>query len=460
MIKHLLFYIIIFNAIIGCKSDKDSHTFFGGKIINPKTNHVILYAMDKVIDTLFLDNNNRFLGRFKNISEGLYYFVHGIENQYIYLEPKDSLMLRLNTWDFDESLVFAGKGAERNNILIDCFLEDEKDNKVFYKLNHLEPREFKEKTDSILFLKDITYKEYITEHPDETSGFNTVLNVALTYPIYARIERYPIVHLKYSNKKDFHDLDETFFKHRKVVNINKDSLMYYPPYTQYVRNYLYNSTYSLGHKPMANEYSSDFTKDLLNTIDTKISSKKSKNAFLKQTVIGHFYRKSSCDVNKDAFNTYFELSTSDEDKNHVRLLLTDNKAVHKGKKINNFQVYDFNERKQSIHKIIKNKNSFLFFWNPEYVSPMYISSRMNYLSKKFPDIQFIQIKIDGNSKNRIHKLDIKNQFYIDATSEANNFLTSKMPRSIIIDKKGIVQNGYASISSRKIYNQLKELISE
>ena len=457
MTKYLLTYIVIFYTLLGCKSEKDSHTYFGGKIINPKTNNVILYAMDKVIDTLFLDSENRFLGKFENAKEGLYYFVHGIENQYIYLEPKDSLMLRLNTWDFDESLVFAGKGAERNNILIDCFLENEKDNKMFYKLNHLEPKSFKTKIDSILFLRGITFKEYVNEHPEETSGFNNVLKVALTHPIYARIERYPIVHLKYSNKKDFHNFDESFFNHREKVSIDKDSLMYYPPYTQYVRNYLYNSTYSLGHKPMTNEYSSDFTKDLLKTIDKKISSKKSKNAFLKQTVIGHFYRKSSCDVNTDAFNTYFELSTDKIDKSHVRQLLVDNNAVHKGKNIINFEVYNLNNSKQHIHNIIKNKNSFLFFWNPEYVSTMYISSRMKYLSEKFPEVQFIQIKIDGNSEDRIHKLDIKNQFYIDAKSEANNFLTSKMPRSIIVDKNGVVQNGYASISSRKIYSQLKEL---
>ena len=72
----------------------------------------------------------------------MYYFRHGNENQYIYLEPQDSLMLRLNTWDFDESIVFAGKGAERNNILIDCFLQEERDNKMFYELNQLTPDNF------------------------------------------------------------------------------------------------------------------------------------------------------------------------------------------------------------------------------------------------------------------------------------------------------------------------------
>lgn len=457
MLKYTVIFISVFTTLVSCNHSKDVHTYFGGKIINPKNNYVILYAMDNVIDTLFLDKNNRFLGKYNHVNEGLYYFEHGIENQYIYLEPNDSLMLRLNTWDFDESLVFAGKGAERNNILIDCFLENEKQNKMFYHFNKLEPNAFQKKIDSLLFLKKITYTDYITDHPEETSGFKNVFNVALNYPIYARVERYPIVHSKFSENKQFHQLEKSFYRHRTKVTINNDSLMYYPPYSRFLRNYLYNEAYSLGHKPMINEYSSEFTIDLLKTIDKKISSKKSKNAFLKQTVIGHFYRKSSCNVNKDAFDAYLDISTNQEDKDHITKLLSDSKSIHKNKLMTNFELYDFTNGKHKIHEVIKNKNTFLFFWNPEYITPAYVASRMNYFSREFPDVNFLQVRIDGNSKNRIHNLDIKNQFYLDAKSDANLFLTSKMPRSILINKEGIVKNGFASISSRKIYNQLKEL---
>ena len=460
MIKHLLYLILLLVAstFISCDSNsKNTATYFGGKIINPKSNFVVLYSMDKVIDTMFLGKDNKFIGKLDNTTEGLYYFVHGNENQYIYLEPKDSLMLRLNTWDFDESLVFAGKGAERNNILIDCFLEEEKDNKIFYKLNQLDPNKFSKRVDTLLFLKNKTYKDYVLNHPEETNGFNHVLKVALTYPIFARIERYPIAHVKYSNKTEFNNIDNSFYKHRASVNINSDSLMYYPPYSQYVRNFLYNATYSLGHKPMTNEYSSDFTVDLLKTIDKNIKSTATKNAFLKQTVIGHFYRKSSCNVNKDAFSTYFEISKNTKDKDHVRQLLLDSKALHKGKEITDFIINDFNNGEHSIKSITKNKNSFLLFWNPEYISPMYISSRINYLSQKFPDIHFFQIKIDGSINDRIHKLDIKNQFFITSKSNANNFLTSKMPRAVIMNSKGIITNGFASVSSKKIHAELKAL---
>ena len=460
MIKYLFNFILFFSIILftSCNSTpKNTDTYFGGKIINPKSNFVVLFSMDKVIDTMYLEKDNRFIGKLNVINEGLYYFVHGDENQYIYIEPQDSLMLRLNTWDFDESIVFAGKGAERNNILIDCFLEEEKDNKMFYQLNELEPKAFYLKIDSLISLKKQTYQKYILNHPDETNGFNRILKIALTYPFYGRIERYPMAHVKRSNKSDFNTMPPLFYRHRKLVNTNNDSLMYYPPYSKYVRNFLYNTTYSLGHKPMPHEYTSDFTIDLLNTINNNIQSETSKNAFLKQTVIGHFYKKSSCAINKDAFDAYLAISTSKKDKKQVKQLLSDCKALYKGQKITDFIINDLNNGEHSVKKLIKNKNSFLFFWNPEYVSPNYLSSRINYLARKFPNINFIQIKIDGNNKHRIHKIDIKNQFFITPKSNANKFLTSKMPRSILINKKGIITNGFASISSKKLALELKKL---
>jgi hypothetical protein len=164
MMKKIIYFLtlLLLMALIGCDSSKkETLTYFGGKIINPKSKYVVLFSLDKVVDTFYLDTENKFLGKLKNANEGLYYFFHGDENQYIYLEPKDSLMLRLNTWDFDESLVFAGEGAERNNILIDCFLEDEKERKAFYDFNKLEPTAFKNKVSYLEKQKLGTYNYYL-----------------------------------------------------------------------------------------------------------------------------------------------------------------------------------------------------------------------------------------------------------------------------------------------------------
>ncbi|WP_397446689.1 TlpA family protein disulfide reductase [Polaribacter sp. R77954] len=454
----LLFKISLFFFLISCNSSKKNNkTFFGGKIINPKSNEVILYSMEKVIDTFFLDTKNRFIGKIENANEGLYHFSHGDENQYVYIEPEDSLMLRLNTWDFDESLVFAGKGAERNNILIDCFLENENDGKLFYRYNKLPPNDFTNKVDSLLSVKMDTYNDYLKNHPNETLGYREILKTALTYPIYARLERYPYINAKYTKDGNFPELSEAFYTYRKSISINKDSLMYFPPYSRFIRNYLYNETYALGHPPMKTEYSAKFTIDLLKTIDKNITAEKTKNAILRQTIISHFFNKSSCNLDNESFSTFFKLSTNKKDKELITSLVNDVKSVPTHKRLPNFKVTNYNNTTHEIAEIIKNKNTFLFFWSPEYVSQPYIIKRIKYLSNNYPNINFIQVKIDGVQGDRIQKIDIKNQYYLKSDSDAHQFLSSKMPRSILVNKQGKVVNAYATISSRNLNPFLKEL---
>ncbi|WP_439128258.1 hypothetical protein [Polaribacter sp.] len=460
MIKKIFKYIPLLILVLTAScadSNKNKATFFGGKIINPKTKYVVLFAMDKVIDTILLDNKNKFLGKFNSLNEGLYYFEHGNENQYIYLEPNDSLMLRLNTWDFDESLVYAGKGAERNNILVDIFLEDENDGRSYYKLNKLKPNAYKRKIDSILNVRLETYKTYAENHTNETDNYFKLLKIALTYPIYSRIERYPINHKRINRENNFIQVEKSFYDYRNHIDFNNDSLMYYTPYTKYIRNYLYNITYALGHKPLKNQYSSDFTVDLLKSINDKISSENSRNAFLKSTVLDHFYRKSSCSINKETFDAFFKYSTNEKDKNLINNILNDGEALHRGDEIKDFIFFDFTEQPINVQDFVINKNSLLVFWNEDYFSKEFLSSRIPYLKNKFPDLNIAVIEIDGNSLNRIPNVDIKNQYYINTKNLKNNFLTSGMPRTILVNKNGIVENGYASIASQNIYYQLKQL---
>ena len=123
--KLLLLLIVLLNACIGDKQVAET-TYFGGKIINPKDSKVFFYSGNEIIDSVKLSKKNKFIFKFDSIAEGIYTFAHGPEVQYVFLEPADSLLLRLNTWDFDESLVFSGKGADKNNLLINLLLANGK----------------------------------------------------------------------------------------------------------------------------------------------------------------------------------------------------------------------------------------------------------------------------------------------------------------------------------------------
>jgi len=452
------FFSLISLVLIGSctTSNKEKLTYFGGKIIHPKSDFVLLYKNDKLIDSLFLDNDDKFLGSYKNFNEGFYYFIHGNENQYVYFEPKDSISIRLNTWDFDESLVFSGIGAEKNNILIDCFLENEKEryNSIIYSFYGLEPIVFKKKLDSLLDLRQKKIDAFKLRQPNLPKNYSELLEIVVKYPIYNRFERYPARYKEIHKADDLPKLDATFYNYRKNIDLNNSSLIYLRSYTQYIVNRLYNNVYEQGFTNTSKE----FTVALLNTINENITSEKLKNTFLRQMIVNDFLDKSTCNINKDAFYTYFRLSTNIEDKKEIQRLLNDVKTVHSGSLLPVFNVFDFNKTKHTIKSLSKNKNSVIYLWNPRYISGEYLASRINYLTKEFPKLNFIGVKISSSIDEKPLKgIDIKQQFFINSKSKANEFLSSELPRTILVNKNGKIVNGYASITSPRIHNQLKSL---
>ncbi|MFA5298155.1 MAG: hypothetical protein WC389_08115, partial [Lutibacter sp.] len=192
--KYFIYVLLVFSAI-GCKNMKgNGATYFGGQIINPKTNYVLFLKDEKVIDTLLLDENNRFLINFPSLKEGLYTFMHGTEFQYIYLEPSDSVLVRLNTWDFDHSLVFNGKGSAKNEFLLNSFLQNEKEERMMYYHFDLNEKDFQTKIDSLSKERVAVYKEFIANEGAVSKGFEKFINVAIQFPLYQLKEIYPYYH--------------------------------------------------------------------------------------------------------------------------------------------------------------------------------------------------------------------------------------------------------------------------
>ena len=55
----------------------------------------------------------------------------------------------------------------------------------------------------------------------------------------------------------------------------------------------------------------------------------------------------------------------------------------------------------AIQDVIKEKTHSCFFGVLKYVSKPYVRARINYLSNKYPNIQFLTLKIDGDSTDQI-----------------------------------------------------------
>ena len=449
MVKYFIPLILI--VFIGCtKSNTPKSTYFGGKIINPKSNFVILSDNYEFNDTIPLEKNNTFLGKYDDLKEGLYVFEHGPEHQYVYIQPADSILIRLNTWDFDESLVFSGDNAERNNLLIESFLQYEQDEKNIARYFHLPQNEFVHKIDSLQNLKTTVFNKYKESDNNTSEKFLSVLDIALRYPLYTDLEKYAI---KNATKKDPEILANSYYDYRKNAHINKDSLMFFGAYYRFVIEKIYNDVYQKN----CLSKSDNFTVDLFHAIDKNITSEEIKNKLLYNAVISHFFKEPNHKKKDETFFTFFQLNTNIEQKKAVQHIINDLKLLHKGEKLPSFNLIASDGELVDVQNISKGKNTVILFKNYKYASDDWVSSRFNFLVKTNPEVNFILVNLCDSSKRYTKNVDIKFQYTLPKGSSTCDYSTSKFSRMILVDKNGIIQNGYTSLSALNISQEINDL---
>ena len=122
----LLFCAVLLSS---CNEEEDrNRIFFGGQIVNPSSNYVTLYKDNRTIDSLPLNLNYRFFKYYDSLETGIYKIEHIPEYKSVFLEKKDSIWVRINASSFDESIVYSGRGAAKNNFMMDLLLRFEKEN--------------------------------------------------------------------------------------------------------------------------------------------------------------------------------------------------------------------------------------------------------------------------------------------------------------------------------------------
>lgn len=454
--------IIVTLLIFSCKSAKEEAyaTYFGGEVINPRSNFVLFLKDNKVIDTLQLDDDHRFMRKFEKLDEGLYTFKHGLEFQYVYLEPADSVLVRLNTWDFDESVVFNGNGGSKNEFLINLFLQNEKEEKAMYKYFSLNEDDFEKKIDSLAKERETIYNNFELNEAFVSEGFKNLTNTAIHYPLFRLKEIYPLYHRNAHKLNNFPEVSDSFYDFRNSIDLNQDEFLSFYPYQNYVVNYLYNLSYQLKE---ADSTKNDLTINVLNSIIENISSEKIKNTLLKRIVVNDFLKsESTCTINNEKLSIFLKNCTDEEAINQVQNLVNDSKFVENNESLPDFDVISYSNEQSTIKEITNNKKTVIYFWSTEYMSVDYLVSRVSFLERKYPAIDFIGVQmqpafLNTTNEPKLRKLNSDKQFKLTSDSFANNFLTSRYPRIIIVENDGIVMNGFTYLDSKKLWKELKKI---
>jgi len=447
MYKNLLTIITIL-LLVGCDTQRSSEpvTYFEGEIINPKSNFVTFKKGKTILDTLYLDSENKFFGKFHGINEGVFSFGHGNEVQYLFLEQQDSISISLNTFDFDESLVFSGKGSEKNEYLINLFLENEKDSEDFYHYYKLSPQEFKDRIILTQELKHAQFQEFETEQNNLSEKYIEIVLATIDYPLLKKMEYYPIANKKVTNASRYPILTDDFYDYREGIDINNSALIEYYAYTNYIINYLYNQAFCSA-KPHKGSMAS-LRLCFFKSIEKNITIESFKNQLLMGNIL-HNILKGNNSEDQDVLKLFLKISSNVEDKKRIKKLLADKKALTNNQTISNFEILTPKGEKREIKDLIQNKESVIYFWSNQYMSSEYLNSRIEYLTKKHPSVNFIGINMDSNPQlTTSEKYILKNRYQLTSKSIGYKYNSSGYPRTIVLSKDGLTTNSYTNISSK------------
>jgi len=399
MVRVLLY--LFFLLIFGCTTqEKKSHSvFFAGEIVNPTSANVVLYKGDQIIDSSTLDKNNRFSFRFDSIAEGLYHFDHSPELQYVYLENGDSLLIRLNTMDFDESLVFEGKGSEVNNFILELFLASEEEESDVISWYELEASEFANKIDELQENKFTLLKELLKDG-NLSSNQQKLAEASVIYHYNTYKEQYPFRHRKFSEHGVDEKLPEDFYAYRKNIDYGNPHFTYLRPYYRFMVNHIQNLSY-MGCKKDCEENSGKTKKQLhfnehkLQLIDSLVNGKELKDNLFRYVAFDYFLKVHDYSENNLRFiDKFHELAENNRHLGEIDALYQGIENLQPQRSLPDVHVVGMQGDTVSLRDVAKNGKTVFYFWSG--IDKRHfnnIKKRVAQLANDKPDYKFVGINI-------------------------------------------------------------------
>ena len=288
--------LLILLLFFSCKSDNT--TVFSGKILNNTSDSISIYKDNNMIYESVVDVDGLFNITIDTITSGLYTFYHEPEFQYIIIDENDNLQIRLNTLDFDESLVYTGKGSSKNNFLMDVFLRSENDELEINSKLDLGFDAFKNLVDS-LYNKQMNSFKLFKENNILSNSNKEIINTAILYPYISKFHSYII-----RNNIEEEIQKDLFINYQNEISYDLDALAYFKPYIDFLYLHIYNNV------KIKKDYenSLDFNIQRLSYTDKIIKSKLVKSRVLRFHAFGFILQRQDDVKNKTFLKAFFEIS--------------------------------------------------------------------------------------------------------------------------------------------------------
>jgi len=447
--------------LAGCNSKEKNRSgiFLGGQIVNPSSRIVSLYQESRTVEIFNLDENLKFQRKYDSLSSGIYKLEHLPEYQTLLLEEKDSLWVRINAAAFDESIVFSGLGATKNNFLIDLYLKQDAENNYLSTKYSSNKKTFKKIIDSLVLQK----KQFWIQ----MDSINTlspiaqkVTQAAYIYPYASIRERYALLRGSQWTAEE----DSLFFSFRNFLNYGDNDLAFFDPYVNYILNYISQKALNPKENYFKAKETTDFNIRRLEVLDQKISGKLLRNN-LARAIAFEEMLKFENHTEHELFLQYY--ATVNNSSNYLAEVLALHKDINKmdsGKPLPKVQLQNAKREIVNSTSLIYGNTTVLYFWSQTQMN-QYRSTldRVRLLKNTYPNVRFIGICIQPfnalvDQVQKMMELNPENQFALmDFTKASKAWVLTLLNKSIVLNKKGYIVEGFGNFYDMEFEKVLKDL---
>ncbi|MBB1149718.1 hypothetical protein H4K35_06165 [Myroides sp. NP-2] len=432
----------------------DYSAHFSGEIQNPTANYILFFKDNMLLDTIFLDENNHFEKKFDSLSPGLYIYRINPEFQYVYFDKNDSLHLRLNSRDFDHSIIYSGRGSEKNNFLMNLTVKNLVDESTRYENYDLGVNQFMRFIDSTHAARTTYYlrsKAIVDWGPE----FDLYAKTKLDLHFYSQKEIYPIAHYV-RTKEDIRDqLPTDYYSFRNKVDFNNEKLIRYSSFTKYLAIMLSSIS---DESDLDFDSQTKFDKNItkLNVVDTLIRNEKVKNTILDNIALIYLLEDQNLNNNDKFFERYFKLSTDTTQHQEIIKIQTAVQNLKYENRLPKVELVDLEEQAVDFKKLIR-KKTLMFVWTKNGLAHANAShKRALELLEKLPDIQVISVCIDGEHdewRDLVSEYKHPNLIElrcVDFNDMKDKWIITKIQRSFILHADGSIQEAFVNIFDRNM----------
>lgn len=447
-------------ALVSCKNESNNYTaYFGGVVDNPTTRYVILSKDDKVLDTIPLDSKNHFFIKLDSLTPGLYSFRHEPDYHYVYFDKNDSLMVSINGMNFDESIVFSGRGEAKNNFLMDLYLMNEKDRREFTDIYEKDVKTFLKKTDSVYKTKEAFYQQR-KKAINWNDGFDFYAKSRLNLNNNTKKERYPYLHAMRTGQNIREQLPKDYYNFRKNIDFNDSRLTFFSPFVRYLTAMLNNTASAKKYnKTTTDDKSLRENIEKLRIADSIFTNKRIKNEVLDNIAFAYILEDENIANNELFLDEYVKLSDKKEE-NDIKKMGRAIKLLKPGNEIPQIGLVDTHNKDFTIDTDLK-KETVIFFWTGcARLHLDMMEEKIKALKEEHPNVNFIAINVDEEKewKRMIGQYNLPESTLLHATNFNElkfKWVFTKINRTIILNPDGTIKNAFTNLMDSKFTEYLR-----